>query len=121
MKKEGRGSTAEMTPAAQGFLRQHIRAVWQLELLLFFRHCDQPVTVVEVCRALRLEPLSVEDCVKTFVDEQILYFDKEQRYRYLPKAIISQAIDEVARNYNERRMSVINFIYAKPMNTMFDN
>ncbi|MBS2004854.1 MAG: hypothetical protein JST44_25305 [Cyanobacteria bacterium SZAS LIN-5] len=114
----GGSVTAEITPAAQAFIRQHIKAVWQLELLLYLKKCEKALTIVEVSRALQLEPRAVEDCLRDFAEQNILHVDHEHRYKYLPKATLSKAIDETAKSYNERRISVINFIYAQPIGNL---
>lgn len=105
---------AEITLEAQDFIRQHIRAVWQLELLIYFKKCGKPQSVWEASRALQMEPVAAEDCVKSFALKQILVEVEHGRYLFSPAAILSKAIDETERIYSQRRPTVINFIYAQP-------
>ena len=42
--------------------------------------------------------------------------DQEPRYRYEPKSKeLESAVDEVSKLYQQRRVTIINLIYSKPV------
>ncbi|HEY9777597.1 MAG TPA: hypothetical protein V6C81_27785 [Planktothrix sp.] len=60
--------------------------------------------------------------MKSLADAGILVRDGEQRFKYAPKpASMTEAVEETAKMYNERRTAVINFIYAAPMRNISDS
>lgn len=104
-----------MTLEAQEFIRQHIRSVWQLELLIYFKNNLRAMTPTEVSCALQLEQLAVEECIKMFASKNIFALIDNERYLFSPAAVLTKAIEETEKIYCQRRLSVINFIYAEPM------
>jgi hypothetical protein len=58
--------------------------------------------------------------MRTFASVGILHIAGDQRYKYSPPIILSESIDETAKMYSERKIGVINFIYAAPMHSFSD-
>lgn len=103
--------TAELSNQVKEFIANHIHAVWQLDLLVLFRNHGH-ISLNEVSRLLYMEPLEVEATARTFASAGILTSERDA-YRYAPRDnYMSDDIDETVRMYSQRRIAVINCIYA---------
>lgn len=95
-----------------------IDSVEQLEiLLLLLQHPERTWTAESVARELRVSALSAGDRLEDLTHDALLARVKaSQEYRYAPG---SAALDEAARGlataYSERRVTVINLIFSKPV------
>ena len=98
-----------------------MRSVWQLEMLLFFKATDNSMSALEVSRAMHLEQRHLENYIKSLTCAGILLLLPDQRYLYCPRSCkLSDAIDDTARSYSEKRTAVINFIYSMPVPSFSD-
>jgi hypothetical protein len=71
-----------------------------------------------VARELRIAPISAGERLEEFVRGGLLSRTggTPLEYRYAPASTkLDTAVDGLARAYTERRVSVINFIFSKPV------
>lgn len=98
----------------EDFVAQHIRAVWQLELLLLVKSNQRPTSSAELSRKLYIEARVLEPAIESFASAGILKRDQQtSRISYLPESEgLASDIEETAKAYRERRTALINFIHA---------
>ena len=109
-------------PELQRFVAEHIHSVEQLEVLLLLRNSGaREWTAPEVSRALSSHPHSVETRMLDLRARGLVESregDHEFSFRYAPGAGTGELVDELARAYAERRTSVINLIFSKPIDSV---
>lgn len=98
-----------------GFVREHIRSVWALELLLLLRgereKCWAPADLV---RELRASTSLVNDNLLRFQRSGLAVEDDAGCFRYAPAGpVLDKLCDQLESAYRERPVAVINLI-AKP-------
>lgn len=101
------------------FLSTHVSSIEQLEVLLLLRSTpDREWSVEEVNRALGSSLSSIQDRLALLADGGLVtHREVEGRrvYRYHPASDATAAvIDELANVYKERRLAVIQLVYARP-------
>lgn len=112
----GESLAAELTPAAQKFLRDHINSVWQLELILFMKEANSPLSIGEIARHLYANTGMIEAALASFAKDGILKENGSQppAYAYAPSTReMTDAIEQARSAYSSKRLSVINFIFSK--------
>ncbi|APR86408.1 Hypothetical protein A7982_11757 [Minicystis rosea] len=110
---------SDIPDSVRRFLRSHIDSVEQLEVLLLLRSASSHEwSVEEVNRALKSSETSIRDRLAVLVRHGFLTTREEgghRLHRYQPAgAMETAAIDGLAAAYRERRLAVIDLIYAKP-------
>jgi hypothetical protein len=106
---------AEVSSRVTSFLSGHVRAVWELELLFFFKRSERPLQVQEISRALYMEAGVLQPTIARWVEEGILQSseDRKQSFIYSPRAqSVADAIEETRQVYLQRRVTLINLIYS---------
>ncbi len=97
----------------------HIESVEQLEiLLLLYQQQGRTWTADEVARELRVAASSAGERLEELQRDAILSrVDGEPgRYRYVPASSkLDEAVGGLATAYSERRVTVINLIFSKPV------
>ncbi len=99
-------------------IAEHIDSVEQLEiLLLLYQHPERSWSEESVARELRISPMSAGDRLKDMARAAILskVQGTEGEYRYTPDAQMGEAVAGLAAAYSERRVTVINLIFSKPV------
>lgn len=99
------------------FIKKHIHSVWQLELILILRACAQPLTADAIGQRLYMEPEVLKNVLDALVRQGVLKAEdlKPKTYVYSPTTEdLSEAVEQTAKAYAERRMSVIDLIFASP-------
>jgi hypothetical protein len=100
------------------FLRDHIRSVAQLEVLLLLHTDDQKAwTIEESAKQLYIASSMTGPLLESLRDSGLVVVDdgNSKRYRFSPKtAELRQVVGDLARMYHERPVSTINIIYAIP-------
>lgn len=100
-------------------IADHIDSVEQLEiLLLLYQHSERSWTAESVARELRVSPMSSGDRLKDMARAAILskVQGSETEYRYAPESPqMAEAVAGLAAAYSERRVTVINLIFSKPV------
>lgn len=109
-----------ITEEVRGFINEHINAVEQLEVLLLLRNADSRAwSAADVARELRIDSHSAALRLDDLCARKLLTMDgaaPDLTYRYYPgTAELGRKVDGVAKAYAERRIRVINLIFAKPI------
>ena len=99
-----------------GFIREQLRSVWALELLLLMRRrADRSWTPQELVGELRASPALVVDNLAAFERGGLVRADEEGRYVFAPAApLLVSLCDELDAAYRERPVTVINAIVSPP-------
>ena len=104
------------------FITEYIDSVVQLEVLLLLHNAPQTDwRAADVARELRIEPSGAATQLAELCTRGLLSCPDPSQpiYRYSPRTpAIDQAISGLAKVYEERRVSVINQIYAKPVDKL---
>lgn len=106
------------------FVREHVRSVWALELLLLLRKdAARSWPPTELVRELRGSAGLVADNLTRFERGGIAVRDGQGCWRYAPAAeVVARLCDRLEAVYRERPVSVINLIAAPrdPLQTFAD-
>jgi hypothetical protein len=109
-------------PEVQALLLKHIQAVEQLEiLLLLYRNHSRQWSAVEVARELRIATPSAEQRLADLQSRGFLSAkDGAPRlYSYQPATSdLDRAVSGLERAYDERRVTVLNLIFSKPLDNV---
>jgi hypothetical protein len=101
------------------FIADHIESVEQLEiLLLLHQHGGRVWTAESVARELRIAPISAGERLDDLARASILSRTQGNpaEYRYAPASPkLDEAVAGLATAYSERRVTVINLIFSKPV------
>jgi hypothetical protein len=111
-----------ITPELQRFIAKYIRSVEALEVLCLL-HEDPTKTwrVPEVLHRIQSSANSVAGCLEEFRLAGLLTKDAEEHYRFAPgEKDFVERVPMLAKTYRERRVSVIECIYAKPSDPIQD-
>ena len=104
------------------FIAQHVHSVEQLEVLLLLRNSgEREWTASEVSRALSSHPHSVETRMLDLRSRGLVASREAERefvFRYAPQPGLDRLVDQLAHAYGERRTSVINLIFSKPIDSV---
>ena len=103
-------------PDFAGFVREHVRSVWAVELLLILkRDPDRVWPPGDLVRELRASHSLVVDNLQRFERSGLVTRAEGDGWKYAPA---SPLLDELAAKlegaYRERPVSVINLIAAPP-------
>jgi hypothetical protein len=106
------------------FVREHIRSVWALELLLLLKRdperCWPPADLV---RELRASTGLVNDNLQRFERGGIAVRDDQGCFRYAPAApVLAELCDQVEQAYRERPVAMVNLIASPrdPLQSLAD-
>jgi hypothetical protein len=104
------------------FLRRYVSSIDQLEILLrLYALAPEGETSEQMAKALYLAPQAVHSRLEGFVDKGILVrtADTESKKYFISKSSdVVRPIEELARLYRERRVSVINEIFSNPIDAI---
>jgi len=97
------------------FIREHVRSVWALELLLLLRRDpERRWTAAELVRELRASTMLVADILRQFQASGLAAQEDDDRFRYAPASSVLEALAiRLEAAYRKRPVAVINLI-AKP-------
>jgi len=99
-------------------LSDHITSVEQLEvLLLLFRHPWEPWTSDRVTEELRTSPSSAHQRLSDLVARGLLRIEQNPE-RFIAEPRWASDVAGLARAYSERRYTVINLIFSKPIDNL---
>ena len=111
--------TGDLPEVVGRFITERIDSVEQLEiLLLLHRHPERTWTAEAVARELRISALSAGERLEDLARDAILSRGEGPavEYRYAPaRPGLEEAVAGLARAYAERRVTVINLIFSKPV------
>ena len=99
-----------------GFIREQLRSVWALELLLLMRRKDdRNWSPQELVGELRASTALVTDNLESFERAGLVVAGDDGRYIFSPASPLLRALcDELQSVYAERPVTVINAIVASP-------
>jgi hypothetical protein len=110
--------------AVQLLLREQIQSIAQLEVLLRLREPPaEPESVAELSKQLYTpEPMTLSLLEGLKLRGLVARVEgSEPRYQYSPHSPeLAQAVEELARLYQLRRVTVINLIYSNPLKHLQD-
>jgi hypothetical protein len=105
--------------AVRRFIADHIDSVEELEiLLLLYNQQGRSWSAEAVARELRIAATSAGERLEDLVHDTILVrVDGDPvEHRYAPgNAVLDEAVGGLATAYSERRVTVINLIFSKPV------
>jgi hypothetical protein len=98
------------------FVREHVRSVWAVELLLLLKRDPERRWPPEALTAeLRASASLVVDNLQRFERSGLAMRDEDAGWRYAPASpVLAELADRLERAYRERPVSVINLIAAPP-------
>ena len=111
-------SDAALPPRVQRFLETHIESIEKLEVLLLLR--NQPSrawSAASVAQELRIMEASATGRLEDLCARSLVACEggTPPTYRFAPRlSEDSQAVTELASTYEQRRVSVISFIFSRP-------
>jgi hypothetical protein len=112
-------SDAVIPPRVQRFISTHIDSIEKLEVLLLMRaRADREWNARDVSMELRITEASAAARLQDLTARRLLveYVGPPLSYRYHPASTEdAQAVAELQETYNTRRVSVISFIFSKPL------
>jgi hypothetical protein len=100
-----------------GFIREHIRSVWALELLLLLRRQppERRWAVEDLVAELRASTNLVTDNLARFERAGLVATEDDGRTRFAPAApTLAKLCDELDAAYRQRSVAVINAIVSPP-------
>jgi hypothetical protein len=110
--------STSIPPLVRQFIADHIDSVMQLEMLLLIASQPQRAwTAKDLAEMLRIDPAWVDSQLRAMAagglatqqpDPAAFRFERRS-------AELSQAVDELAKTYADRRVTVIGLIFAKPI------
>lgn len=107
-----------VSEAVQRFVAAHISSIELLEVLLLLRRSEgREWRDAEVAREIGSSIMSIRDRLANLAARGLLAAreaDDEIWYRYAPAPEVGAIIDDLARAYKERRLTIIDLIYARP-------
>jgi hypothetical protein len=110
---------SDLPPDVRQFIADYIASVADLEVLLLLRGAaDREWSAAEVGKMLYTMPeMSSAQLVRLHAQKLLEAAESsEPRYRYAPGTPeLARTIDQVAKLYSERRVSMITAIYNRPI------
>lgn len=112
-------ATGEITKEVEQLIREKLRSVEQLEVLLFLRAAaDKEWSATEVSEKLYTQPDSAAKCLADLSARGLLVVRRTPGpllYRYKPNtAALERTVSGLADAYKVRRFSVIELIFSSP-------
>ncbi|EYF03359.1 Hypothetical protein CAP_5691 [Chondromyces apiculatus DSM 436] len=99
------------------FVSMHVSSIELLEVLLLLRQsADKEWRAEDVARVIGSSMMSIRDRLANLSARNLVAAREGSDdiwYRYAPEEDLARVIEEVAALYKERRLTVINMIYAR--------
>jgi hypothetical protein len=113
----------DLAESVKKLIADHITSVEQLEILMLLRtHPHREWTADDVSEEIRTSVRSAADRLADLRARSFLAARDEggrSWYRYAPEdSRLRDAIEQLARAYSERRYTVIDLIFAKPIDRL---
>ncbi len=104
----------DLPSGVQNFLAEHIQSVGDLEVLLLLKsNANRSWTAETIALQLRTNQQLAVRQLKTFESKGFLSSEGNE-YRYAPRSEgVDQQVSNLQKTYQERKISVINFIYSE--------
>lgn len=115
-------SSSGIPEDARKFIAKHINSVEQLEILLLLHaHPQREWTADAVAQELRTDPKSAAMRLDDLRTRGLLSVasNTDHVYQYAPASVqMAHAVDLLKEAYAERRVSVIEFIFSRPVDNI---
>ncbi|HEY9787680.1 MAG TPA: helix-turn-helix domain-containing protein [Candidatus Obscuribacterales bacterium] len=114
---------ARIPASVQSFLRRNIRSVWQLDLLLYLKAQNKPITIEQIAKALYLSPAVIAEGLKHLEGAGLVKSSGKPPTAYLYSPLtdsLRATADQSISAYTERRVQVINIIFSSPTQFVAD-
>ncbi|HSO00078.1 MAG TPA: hypothetical protein VLS89_17415 [Candidatus Nanopelagicales bacterium] len=112
------GVGSGLSEAVQRFVAAYISSIELLEVLLLLRKTEtREWRAADVAREIGSSMMSIRDRLASLAARRLVAAreqDDELWYRYAPEPEIRRVVDDLAKAYKERRLTIIDLIYAKP-------
>lgn len=106
----------------KAFIAEHVDSVVQLEVLLRFHDAPEKTwTSADIAEAFRIDLAWVATQMSELQARGFLAQQEGAmpRYQYAPRTPqLHESVEQVAQAYAERRVSIINMIYSKPIDKL---
>jgi biotin operon repressor len=110
----------DLPPEVKEFIGRYILSVEQLEVLLFLReNAQQFFSAQAVSKHLRSSPRSIQKRLEELKQQGFLTTRGEE-YRFEPNETLAKQVDHLAAVYVERRISIIELIFNRPLSAIRD-
>jgi hypothetical protein len=105
-----------LTPNVDRFLRDGVRSIWELELLLLFHQQRARLwTAEELVRDLRASVLIVGDSLDALQKVGLVSKNADEQYQYWPVSPeLDRLVDDVAAAYASSPVAVTEAILSAP-------
>lgn len=107
-----------VSKAVERFVAAHVSSIELLEVLLLLRRSDgREWKDAEVAREIGSSIMSIRDRLANLAARGLVSAREtgdDIWYRYAPAPEAGAIIDDLARTYKERRLTIIDLIYARP-------
>jgi hypothetical protein len=110
--------SVSIPPRVRQLIIDHIDSVMQLEVLLLIAAQPQRAwSAKDLADLLRIDPAWVDSQLRAMAAGGLVAQQPDPAaFRFEPRsAELSQAVDELAKTYADRRVTVIGLIFAKPL------
>jgi hypothetical protein len=112
----------ELPPNVQQLLRERIRSIEQLEILLLLRETeDRPWTTAEVYQKVRSSERSVGQALDELFRKGLLKTTSpaSASFQFSPESVeLKETVDQLAHLYAERRVRIVEAIYSEPVSAV---
>ena len=110
-------SLASLGPEIQDFLSRYVQSVGHLEvLLLLFKRKERAWSPSETSDELRSSLFYAEEQLRELTSLGLLAKDEKGSYKFEPKdPLASRTMPKLADLYQNRRTTLIDAIYARPI------
>lgn len=107
-----------LSDAVQRFVAAHVSSIELLEVLLLLRQNEgREWRAAEVAREIGSSLMSIRDRLANLAARRFVAVreaDDDTLYRYAADGDLRKVIDDLAKAYKERRLAVVDLIYARP-------
>lgn len=112
-------SKDEIQEDVRKLIAEHIVSVEQLEVLLLLRsRPDETWTAERVSETVRTSPRSAEKRLSDLARRSLAEEAPDGGYRYAASGRFARAVGALAEAYAERRYTVIELIFSKPIENL---
>ncbi len=96
------------------FIRQRIKSVWALEVLLHLREKSGPETAEALVRDLRSSPVIIEEVLASLFAGKLLAKQADGCHLFQPATpALAALVERLAEGYRDFPVAVIQVIYAQ--------
>jgi hypothetical protein len=109
-----------MDETLSDFLRQNIRSIWNVELLLLLhRQSGRPWQQAELVRELRASDVVVSEGTASLRQAGLILAEADDTIRYCPaSATLDRLVQQLDRVYRERPTAVTKALFSAPSSSL---